>query len=57
MINEWGKLDPKLRRIDKYVGYQKKFLSFIKPAENDIFTMYNPLGIKLLNRLRVDFSH
>ena len=31
--------------------------SFIKPTENKTFSIYDPLGIKLLNRLRVDFSH
>ena len=25
--------------------------------ENKTFSIYNPLGIQLLNRLRVDFSH
>ena len=31
--------------------------SFIKPTENKAFSIYNPSEIKLLNRLRVDFSH
>ena len=56
-INEWNKLDPEIRRIDSYVGFRKKLLSFIKPMENKTFSIYDPLGIKLLNRLRVDFSH
>ena len=51
-INEW-----RIRRIDSYVGFRKKLLSFIKPMENKTFSIYDPLGIKLLNRLRVDFSH
>ena len=55
-INEWNKLDPEIRRIDSYVGFRKKLLSFIKPMENKTFSIYDPLGIKLLNRLRVDFS-
>ena len=32
-------------------------LSFIKPTENKTFSSYDSPGIKLLNRLRVDFSH
>ena len=56
-INEWNKLDPDIRKIDSYVGFRKKLLSFIKPTENKTFSIYDPLGIKLLNRLRVDFSH
>ena len=56
-INEWNKLDPDIRKIDSYVGFRKKLLSFIKPTENKTFSIYDPFGIKLLNRLRVDFSH
>ena len=56
-IYEWNKLDPDIRRIDSYIGFLKKLLSFIKPTENKTFSIYDPLGIKLLNRLRVDFSH
>ena len=56
-INEWNKLDPEIRRIDSYVGFRKKLLSFVKPMENKTFSIYDSLGIKLLNRLRVDFSH
>ena len=53
-INEWNKLNPEIRRIDSYVGFRKKILSFIKPMENKTFSIYDPLGIKLLNRLRFD---
>ena len=56
-INEWNKLDPDIRKIDTYVGFRKKLLSFIKPTENKTFSIYDPFRIKLLNRLRVGFSH
>ena len=57
MINEWNKLDPEIRRIDSYVGFQIELLSFIKPTKNKTSGIYDPLGIKLLNRFTVDFSH
>ena len=50
MINEWNKLDPDIRKIDSCVGLRKKLLSFIKPTENKTFSIYDPFGIKLLNR-------
>ena len=56
-INEWNKLDPETRRIDSYVDFRKKLPSFIRPTENITFSIYDALGIKLPNRLRVDFSH
>ena len=37
--------------------FSKKLLTFIKPTENKTFSVYDPLGIKLLHRLRVDFGH
>ena len=56
-MNEWNKLDPDIRKIDSYVGFPKKLLSFIKPTEKKTFSINDPFGIKLLSRLRVDFSH
>ena len=59
-INEWNKLDPEIRRIGLYAGFRNKLLNFIKPTGNfwkfQTFSIYDPLGIKLHNRLRVDFS-
>ena len=56
-INIWNKLDPEIRRIDSYVGSRKKLLSFVKHTENNASSIKVPLGIKLFNRLRADFSH
>ena len=56
-INEWNKLDPEIRRIDSYVGFWNKLLSFIKPTELKKLSFDDPLGVKFLNRLRVDFSY
>ena len=44
-------------KIDSNVGFRKKLLIFIKPTENKTYRIYNPLGIKLFNRLRVTFSN
>ena len=38
-------------------SFSKKLLTFIKPTENKTISIYDLLGIKLLHRLRVDFSH
>ena len=57
IINEWTKINPKIRRIDSYVGFRKKSQSSIKPTEIKTFSIYDPLGIKLLNRMRVGLSY
>ena len=35
----------------------KSLLSVTMPPENTIYTIYDPVGIKLLHRLQLDFSH
>ena len=35
----------------------KKLLSFIRPLENDAYGVFEPTGVRLLLRLRLDFSH
>ena len=37
--------------------FKKKLLNFIRPCANNIFDIHNPLGIKLLKRLRLGFSY
>ena len=37
--------------------FGEKLLTFIKPLEHDTYGIYDPLSIKLLNRLRLGFSH
>ena len=37
--------------------FRKKLLNFIRPSEKSIFSIYDPQGSKLLNRLRLGFSH
>ena len=37
--------------------FLKKLLNFIRPSEKSIFNIYDPQGSKLLNRLRLGFSH
>ena len=37
--------------------FRKKLLNFIRPSEKSIFNIYDPQESKLLNRLRLGFSH
>ena len=53
----WNNLSEKLRKIKSTVQFKTKILSFIKPKENSIFKIHDINGIKLLNRLRLHFSH
>ena len=55
-ISEWNKLDPDVRNVDTYSLFRKNLLAFIRPIENSIYSIYDPLGIKLLHRLRLGLS-
>ena len=43
--------------IRNSVSAFKKLIKCEKKKENSIFSIYNPLGVKLLTRLRLQFSH
>ena len=50
----WNKLELNIRRPNTF---KEKLLKFIRPCANSIFHINNPLGIKLLIRLRQGLSH
>ena len=56
-INERNNLSDKLREIKSTVPFKTKILSFIRPKENSIFKIHDINGIKVINRLRLHFSH
>ena len=56
-ITEWNKLDYDIKNIDSHAIFHKKFLTFIRPLENDTYWIYDPLGVRLLNRLCLGFSY
>ena len=56
-IIEWKKLDSNSRNSEKLQIFKSKILRFIRPTANSIFGCHNPIGVKLLTRLRLGLSH
>ena len=56
-LSEWFKLDESIRNSESISIFKNKLLSFIRPAQSSIFNIFDPVGIKFLTRLRLDFSH
>ena len=56
-IKEWNNLSEELRKIKSTDQFKTKILSLIRPKENSIFQIHDINDIKLLNRLRLQFSH
>ena len=56
-ITEWNKFGTDIKNIDSHAMFRKILLTFIRPPGNDTYGIYDPLGVRLLNRLRLGFSH
>ena len=56
-LNEWNKLDSDIKNIDSHALFRRKFLTFIRPLGNHTYGIYDQLRVRLLNRLRLGFSH
>ena len=54
-INEWNNLKPEVRNA-KQIGLSKKN-EYYKKKENSLFSIHNPVLVKLLTRLRLQLSH
>ena len=54
-INEWNNLNAEVRNTKSIHIFKKMIVNENK--ENSLFSVYDPLGVKLLTRLRLQFSH
>ena len=56
-IKIWNGLDPDLQNKNSYKEFKSKISPFIKMKSNSIFSVHDGYGVKLLSRLRLNFSH
>ena len=56
-VSEWNKLGSELRNSTSISSFKKALLVFIRPKNRPVFNIVDPLGLKLLTRLRVNLSH
>ena len=54
---EWGNLTEELRSIDLIKTFRLSILNFVRPRENSFSAVHEVNCLKLLNRLRLNFSH
>ena len=54
---KWDKLKPEIRRSGSYDIFPKSILNFIRPSESKVYNINDTIGIKLITRLRLGFSH
>ena len=56
-IKEWCALTEEIRSIVSINEFKEIILRFIRPKENFVFAIHDTKGLKLLTRLRLNFSH
>ena len=56
-INEWNKLNIEIWNARSLNIFKTSILSKITSKKNSLFSVHDPLGVTLLTRLRLKFSH
>ena len=57
VIKEWNKLDISIIKTESHNAFRHIFLKTIRPVPNSVFDACDPVGLKLLTRLRLGLSH
>ena len=53
----WGNLREERRNINSINTFKTSILNFVTPRENSVFQVHDINDVKLLTRLKLDFSH
>ena len=56
-IVEWNKLDLNIRKSKSYAIFRNALLKIGRPIQCSVYRIHNPMGLKLLTRLRLGLSH
>ena len=56
-VIEWNNLDKSIRSSESFTLFNKSILQFMRPTPKRTFNCHNPIGIKLITRLRLGLSH
>ena len=56
-LSDWFNLDITIRNSESIAVFKSRMLSFIRPIANNVYNIFDPIGLKLLTRLRLGFSH
>ena len=54
---KWNNLSDDIKSLPWPISFKKVLICFIKTSKNSVFAIHDNNGIKLLTRLRLNFSH
>ena len=56
-LKDWFNLNDYIRNSESIAIFKKRLLSIIRPSQSNVYNIFDPIGLKLLTRLRLGFSH
>ena len=56
-LKDWFNLDSSIRNLESLAIFKTRLLSLICPFQSNVYNIFDPIGLKLLTRLRLGFSH
>ena len=56
-LKDWFNLDASIRISESIAIFKSRLLSLIRPFQSNVYNIFDPIGLKLLTRLRLGFSH
>ena len=56
-LREWNKLDPSLRSVDSLSKFKAELIKTLRPPKRSVFQISDIVGVRLLTRLQLGFSH
>ena len=56
-VREWNKLDNTIRDAESIKQFKSMLKNFFSLNQRSLFSIHDPVGVKLLTRLRLQFSH
>ena len=56
-LKDWFNLDASIRNSESIAIFKSRLLSLIGPSQSNVYNIFDPIGLKLLTRLRLGLSH
>ena len=56
-LKDWFNFDASIRNSESIAIFKSRLLSLIRPSQSNVYNIFDPIGLKLLTRLRLGFSH
>ena len=56
-VREWNKLDSTIRDAESIKQFKSMLKNFFSLNQRSLFSIHDPVGVKLLTKLRLQFSH